>query len=62
MKKITFKIKNAFNTPKNSIPTVIGLVASLALMFFAPSLDASTVGGSIVIAILGTLAGGEENK
>lgn len=61
MKKITFKLKNAFNTPKNSISTIVGLLASLALMFFSKHLDPATIGGSLTILILGALAGHEKN-
>lgn len=62
MKNITFKFKNAFNTPKNSIPTVVGLIASLALMFFADKLDTTTIGGSLTILILGALAGHDKES
>lgn len=61
MKKITFKLKNAFNTPKNSISTIVGLSASLALMLFSKHLDPATIGGSLTILILGALAGHDKN-
>lgn len=52
--KLNFHPKNTLGSP---ILTIIGTVAAIALPYLADHVDPTTVGGAVVIAVVGALAG-----
>lgn len=55
--KFGLSIKNAWSTPMSKILTVTGPLAGVALYYFGGSLDVTTVGGAVIVTLLGLLAG-----
>lgn len=58
MRKPTFHVKNILG---NKVPTIIGVVAAALLPVITNSVDIKTVGGALVIAVVGALAGTNKN-
>lgn len=52
--KITFHPKNILGS---KIPTIIGVVAAALLPVIVQSVDSTTVGGAVLIALVGAFAG-----
>jgi hypothetical protein len=59
MKKPTFHVKNILG---NKVPTIIGVVAAALLPVVMQSVDATTIGGALLIALVGALAGNKTNS
>lgn len=52
--KLNFHPKNITGSP---ILSIVGMVAAVALPYLSNHIDPSTVGGAVVIAVVGALAG-----
>lgn len=52
--KINFHHRNITGSP---VITIIGMIAAVVLPYISEKVDSTTIGGSIVIAVVGALAG-----